>query len=222
MTRGARRPDEVYEALLAAYGPQRWWPGDTPFEVCVGAILTQSTSWSNVEKAIGNLKGAGMLSPAGLRKAEKGRLAGLVRPSLYYNAKARKLKEFIRFLDCGYRGRVAGMRRKPMPKLREELLAVWGIGPETADSILLYALDMPSFVVDAYTRRIFGRLGLTGRDAGYDELKDFFESRLQEDVELYNEFHALIVRHGKDTCRTKPKCAVCCLAGMCKSRRQDS
>jgi endonuclease III related protein len=205
----------VYDILYECHGPQHWWPADGAFEVCVGAILTQSTSWSNVEKAIAALKGAGLLSHDGISRARPRRLAKLIRPSLYYNVKARKLKEFVGFLGREYGGDVARMRPVPTDKLRAQLLDVWGIGPETADSILLYALGKRSFVVDAYTKRIFSRLGLMGEEAAYDEVKGFFESNIPADVRLYNEYHALIVVHGKNTCRARPLCGECSLSGGC-------
>lgn len=210
------RVGEIYEILYAEYGPQGWWPAKTPFEVCVGAILTQSTSWTNVEKAVGNLKNAKIMSQEGIRTTRTDRLARLIRPSLYHNVKARKLKEFVRFLNEAYGGKVNAMRSESVAELRERLLGVWGIGPETADSILLYALDKPSFVVDAYTRRVFSRLGLVSEEVGYDGLKRFFEERLPEDAERYNEYHALVVTHAKGVCKTKPFCQRCCLNHICK------
>jgi endonuclease III related protein len=211
----SKRTRAAYDILLKAYGPRHWWPADTPFEVCVGAILTQSTSWSNVERAIGNLKEEKLLSPAAIAQVRPGRLARLIRPSLYYNVKARKLKEFVRFLRAEYGGRVGNMKATPTAELREKLLGVWGLGPESVDSILLYAIGKPSFVADAYTRRIFFRLGLTGENATYDELKNYFEANLPNRVRHYNEFHALIVEHGKRACKTKPLCGSCCLKRMC-------
>jgi endonuclease III related protein len=216
-TNTRRKVERVYELLYDEYGSQHWWPADTPFEVCIGAILTQSTSWTNVEKAIANLKAAGLLSPGGLRAARPARIAGLIRPSLYYNVKARKLKEFVGFLYRGYGGRVESMADVPLDALRVELLGVWGLGPETVDSILLYALDKQSFVVDAYTKRIFSRLGLAAEDAGYDDLKRLFEDNLCGASRLYNEYHALIVEHGKNTCKPKPICGACHLRRLCDS-----
>jgi endonuclease III related protein len=213
-----RRISLTYARLLDAYGPQHWWPAESPFEVCIGAILTQSTSWANVELAIGNLKGAGILSPEGIREANARRLARLIRPSLYYNVKARKLKEFVKFLDEGCGGDVDGMRQAGTQEMRERLLGVWGLGPETVDSILLYALEKPTFVADAYTRRVFSRLGLAAPDASYDELKALFEGCLPPDVGLYNEYHALIVQHGKTFCKSKPACDGCCLKKACANR----
>ena len=216
-TNTKRRVKAVYQRLLLAYGPQRWWPADTPYEVCVGAILTQSTSWANVENAVANLKKARLLSNDRILKTRNRRLAGLIRPSLYYNVKARKLREFARFLAKEYGGRVENMALEETGELRRKLLAVWGLGPETADSMLLYALDKPSFVVDAYTKRIFTRMGLIPADATYDEVKGFFETNLPRDARLYNEYHALIVEHGKNTCKMTPRCKGCCLKAMCRS-----
>ena len=210
-----RRVRRVYELLLRTHGRQHWWPAKTPFEVCVGAILTQSTSWGNAEKAIRNLKSEGLLNPRGLQTVNAGRLASLIKPALYYNVKARKLKEFAGFLLDEYGGDVDNMRAVRRGRLREQLLDVWGLGPETADSILLYALGKPSFVVDAYTRRIFGRLGMVGEEASYEDIRMFFESNLRADARLYNEYHALIVEHGKNTCKAKPLCRGCCLSRMC-------
>jgi len=217
-TTAGKRIKLTYQGLYDTYGPQHWWPGDCPFEVCIGAILTQSTSWTNVEKAIGNMKDARILSIKGIRRVNSRKLAGLIRPSLYYNVKARKLKEFIRFLDEQYASDVNNMRKTEMAELRKQLLAVWGLGPETVDSMLLYAISKPSFVVDAYTRRIFSRLGLSHPHSTYDELKSMFEASLPKDVRLYNEYHALIVRHGKTVCKTKPKCLECCLKKACANR----
>ncbi|MBD3389110.1 MAG: endonuclease [Candidatus Altiarchaeales archaeon] len=205
----------VYELLYGEYGPQNWWPGDTAVEVCIGAILTQSTSWTNVEKAIGNLKERGLVDVRRISTTDESKLAELIRPSLYYNVKARKLKEFARFVEVEYGGQVDDMLDADTEDLREKLLGVWGIGPETSDSILLYALGKPSFVVDAYTRRIFTRMGLLEGGESYEEIKLLFESALEEDPRLYNEYHALIVEHGKTTCKTRPECETCCLEMLC-------
>lgn len=208
----------TYKRLYREFGPQGWWPAETPFEVIVGAILTQSTNWLNVEKAIRNLKKAGLLTAKGISKADARRLAGLIKPALYYNVKARKLKSFMNFLNGKYKGRLDLMLKQPKEKMREELLGVWGVGPETADSIVLYAAHKPSFVVDAYTRRIFSRLGMLAKNASYGDVKRFFEAGLPEDIGLYKEYHALIVELGKNYCRKKPKCVECCLREFCKHR----
>jgi len=200
----------IYRLLLARFGPLDWWPGDTPFEVMGGAILTQNTSWTNVEKAIDALKQADMLIPEKIKSADIRRLRRLVRPSGYYNQKAARLKDFARFLFADpYQGKIKRLKAEDTMELREKLLAVKGIGPETADSILLYALDKPVFVVDAYTRRAFYRLGYLYSDADYHETQDFFTKHLPKDIKLYNDFHAQIVYLGKDYCKTKPVCAEC-------------
>jgi endonuclease-3 related protein len=208
----------VYKRLLTEFGPQGWWPADTPFEVVVGAILTQSTSWTNVEKAINNLKKAGLLTPNGLYNVPLRRLAGLIKPSLYYNVKARKLKSFMDFLYGNYDGKLDLLLSLPAGQLRAELLSVWGVGPETADSIVLYAAHKPSFVIDAYTKRVYGRLGMLEKESTYDEAKRFFEEGLPKDVRLYQEYHALIVELGKRSCRTKPVCGECCIRTFCRTR----
>lgn len=206
---------EVYDIFFSCYGPQGWWPGDSPFEVCVGAILTQSTSWSNVEKAIINLKRENILSPEGLRDVGEEKLSKLIKSSLYHNVKARKLKAFIKFLYDEFDGELDALLTLPLPELRIRLLSVWGIGPETCDSIILYAADKPSFVVDAYTKRIFTRLGyLTGVES-YDEVKIFFEENLPKEAKLYNEYHALIVEHAKTHCKKKPGCTGCPIKEYC-------
>jgi len=200
----------IYEKLYRSFGPQYWWPGDTPFEVIVGAILTQNTAWTNVEKAIANLKRAGALSgPAAMRKLPPRKLASLIRPAGYFNVKAGRLRNFLDHLETKYGSSLAAMSRVPTGRLREELLGVSGIGPETADSILLYAFNRPVFVVDAYTRRIFSRHGLLGEGATYGEIQEYFTKRFPAGRKAFNEYHALIVRLGKELCRTRPKCAVC-------------
>ncbi len=200
----------MYERLYRALGPQGWWPGRTPLEISVGAILTQNTNWSNVARAIRALREARCLSFAALKAVPERRLARLIRPAGYFNIKARRLKHFIRYLDRNYGGSWRRMRRGPAQALRQELLAVNGIGPETADSILLYALKKPVFVVDAYTKRVLGRHGLLAEDIDYDHLQAIFMDHLPMREPLFNEFHALIVRLGKDYCKkTKPRCDVC-------------
>jgi endonuclease-3 related protein len=199
-----------YEAMATALGPMRWWPAQTPFEVIVGAILTQSTAWGNVERAIANLRAAGLLTPSAMLRVRTQRLAALVRPSGYFRQKAKKLKAFVRFLQTGYRGSLERMFRTPTSELRKKLLAVHGIGPETADSILLYAGNHPVFVVDAYTHRIFGRHGITDGKPDYEKVRAFIESSIPLRPKLFNEFHALIVNTGKNWCRKKaPRCEEC-------------
>ncbi|MFQ5680975.1 MAG: endonuclease III domain-containing protein [Candidatus Omnitrophota bacterium] len=205
-----------YKKLYACFGPQHWWPGETPFEVTVGAILTQNTSWSNVRRAIDNLKSDRSLSPQRMHKMPLRRLARLIRPAGYFNVKARRLKNFLDFLFVAYQGDLQRMfrgrdgRRRRIRRLREELLSLNGIGEETADSIILYAAGMPIFVVDAYTRRIFSRHGIIEPQASYREIQDVFMDALPADSRLFNEFHALIVRLGKEFCRkNKPRCQEC-------------
>ncbi len=213
-----RRLLEIYERLLAAFGPQGWWPAEDDFEMVVGAILTQSTSWVNVEKAIGSLKAAGMLDPVALASADERTLAGWIRPSGYFNAKARKLKAFCDHLRRHHGGDISRMFHVKLPDLRAELLSIWGIGPETADSIVLYGARQPVFVVDAYTRRIFTRLGLVPPDADYHGLQRLFMESLPASVPLFQEYHALVVALGKKVCRPTPACPRCPLRDLCPSR----
>jgi endonuclease-3 related protein len=201
---------DYYDTLFAALGPQHWWPGRTSFEIIVGAILTQNTSWGNVERAIKNLRRAKLLAPSAVEAVPLSRLAALIRSSGYFRQKAKKLKAFVRFLRTQHQGSLVKMLRTPTATLREQLLGVYGIGPETADSILLYAGRHPVFVVDAYARRILKRHHLAGSRMSYEDVRQFFERNLTPDAPLYNEFHALIVRTGKDYCRaSNPRCAEC-------------
>ena len=200
---------EIYELLYDAFGPQNWWPGETPFEIIAGAILTQNTNWTNVEKAIANLKSAERLNPQRLRHIDLARLAELIRPAGYYNLKSRRLKNLVDWLFDDYEGEVENLRNVDTHRLRAELLSVKGVGRETADSILLYALDRPIFVVDAYTARITIRHGLIEPDAGYEQLPELFESNLPRDIRLFNEYHALLVRAGKEFCKAKARCPGC-------------
>ncbi|MRR06867.1 MAG: endonuclease III domain-containing protein [Deltaproteobacteria bacterium] len=211
---------EVFDTLLAAYGPRFWWPADTPFEVCVGAILTQNTNWGNVEKAIANLKREGLLSPEGLRDIPTAQLAELIRPAGYYNVKSARLKDFIGWLFSAQRGSLADIFSGDWRELRVDLLKVRGVGPETCDSILLYAGHKPSFVVDSYTKRLFSRLGFISPKASYDEVRNLFMENLPSDVELFNEYHALIVEHCKELCRTRPLCGECFLRVRCEYCRK--
>lgn len=208
----------VYRILLRAHGPAAWWPGETPFEVCLGAILTQNTSWTNVEKALGNLRARGLLSFPALARLSTAWLAPLIRSSGTFNVKARRVKSFVEFLRREYGGRVEPMASEEPRPLRAKLLSVPGIGCETADSIVLYAAGLPLFVVDAYTRRIFSRLGYLRGDETYDAVQSFFMERLPKDVALYNDYHAQIVLLGKNTCRKRPRCAVCPLERRCEKR----
>jgi len=216
---------KTYNKLFKAFGPQHWWPGDTPFEVIVGAILTQNTAWINVEKAIHNLKKARLLNPRKLHDLSQKELAKYIRPAGYFNIKAKRLKYFLNYLFDNYSGSLNRMfygasrlcrRRKhgntvaSVHKLRRELLQVNGIGPETADSILLYAGNHPVFVVDAYTKRILSRHRIISQDADYHEVQGLFMKNLPHDVEIFNEYHALLVMVGKDFCKNKkPRCSKC-------------
>lgn len=199
----------LHRAMLEALGPSHWWPGESPFEVMVGAVLTQNTSWTNVAKAIANLRAADLLDPERLDAVPADELAELIRPAGYYRLKAGRLKHFLAFLrDNAYD--IPALAARDTRGLREDLLAVTGVGPETADSILLYALNHPVFVVDAYTRRIASRHGLVPEDIDYHELQAYFADALPPDVALFNEYHALLVRVGHHYCRkTKPDCAAC-------------
>jgi len=213
----------IHDALLAAFGPQRWWPAETPFEVMVGAILTQNTNWRNVERAIANLRAARALTPAAMLRLAPEALAELIRPAGYFRVKAARLGHLLAHLRGRHRGSVARMLRAPLPALREELLGINGIGPETADSILLYAAGLPSFVVDAYTKRVFSRHGLVRADASYTEVQALFTSALPADAPLFNEYHALIVRVGKDCCRPRePRCDACPLGPRSARTRRSS
>ncbi len=205
---------QVYDRLFKEYGPQHWWPASEPFEVITGAILTQSTAWTNVEKALSNLKAAGKLSPAGLRNLTDKELAGLIYPCGYYNVKARKLKAFAEWLGEKYRDDLDRLFKNNIESLRKQLLGVYGIGEETADSIILYAGNKPAFVIDAYTRRIVDRLGLAPQEQSYTGYQKIFTSNLPADARLFNEYHALLVRHGKESCRKQPVCQRCCLRGL--------
>lgn len=212
----------VYKQLFARYGPQHWWPAETSFEVIVGAILTQSVNWQNVERAIANLKQHNALTSDRLYKLSEEELAELIRPAGYFRQKAKKLKAFINHLYIEHNGDLSRMLVQPMKKLRAELLSIWGIGPETADSILLYAAQKPIFVVDAYTKRIFSRMGLVSSGISYDELQRFCMAQLPKSVKLFNEYHALLVHHGKEVCRSKPRCLRCVLARECQFWRRNS
>jgi len=199
----------MYDTMLDALGPSHWWPGDTPFEIAVGAILTQNTNWKNVEQAIANLKDGGLLSAEAMHGLPAGELAQLIRPAGYFNIKAKRLWNFLEFLRIEADFEIESLKTQDLLELRPKVLGVNGIGPETADSILLYALDFPTFVVDAYTYRMMGRHGLVWENMDYHELQALFMDALPEDVALYNEYHALIVRIGKDWCKKK--------AGLCES-----
>lgn len=198
-----------YDTLHAHFGPSGWWPGDSPFEVAVGAVLTQNTAWTNVEKAIANLKRERLLDPRAILNAPLHDLETALQPSGYFRVKARRLRSFCEYLVNRYNGSMPRMAGVPLEELRPELLQVHGIGPETADDILLYACGKPVFVVDAYTRRIFARHGLISRQIKYEPLRRLFEDHLPADVELFKDYHAQIVHAGKDFCKTKPDCMNC-------------
>ncbi len=223
----------IYKTLLNKFGPQGWWPVTPPghvipvydkgprtnrqrLEVIFGAMLTQNTAWKNVEKAVISLNQKGLIDARKLLKLRKDYLAKLIRPSGYFNQKAIKLKEVSRHIVKKYHGDMELMMERPLKSMRKELLEIHGIGPETADSILLYSFQKPSFVVDAYTKRIISRYGLCEKSIIYDELKALFEKSLPRDAKLYNEFHALFVRLGKDICKKKPLCEVCPLKKKCR------
>jgi endonuclease-3 related protein len=205
---------DIYSRLFSTFGRRHWWPGDSPFEVMVGAILTQNTNWGNVERAIKNLKRARALTPATIHEMSHERLAGLIRPAGYFNVKAKRLKAFIEFFIKRYSGRVSKMRKVDTETLRRELLSVNGIGPETADSMLLYALERPVFVIDAYTKRVLSRHGIMDGSESYERFQELFHDALSCDVRLFNEYHALLVRLGKDFCKPRPRCEGCPLSGL--------
>ena len=209
---------EIYDLLYKRFGPQDWWPGDTPFEVIVGAILTQNTNWTNVEKAITNIKNAGVLAPDKLHHLDITKLAQLIRPAGYFNIKAKRLKNFLDWFFDNYSGQLKNLENIPTAELRQQLLSVKGIGPETADSILLYALNRLVFVVDAYTARICSHhhlidegadLSVVSSSNHYHQIQETLESNLASDIQLFNEYHALLVHLGKDFCKPKPKCEEC-------------
>lgn len=206
---------EVYDRLLAHYGPQGWWPGDGALEVMVGAILTQNTNWRNVEQALGNLKAAEVLTSAALRAITLSELERLVRPSGFFRAKASKLKALVDHLTHRWQGDLPRLFALPVESMRAELLSIKGIGPETADSIILYAAHKPVFVIDAYTCRIVDRVGLAPTEQSYAAYQGLFQEHLPRNVPLYNEYHALLVRHGKQTCRPAPRCSLCPLRSVC-------
>ena len=205
---------KIYNALFSAFGPQNWWPADTPEEVIFGAILAQNTSWKNVEMAIFALKGAKKLSFKKIAKMGLGELAELIRPARFLNQKAKGLKAFANYFGNKYGFSIKKMKEVNLWILRNELLSLFRIGPETADSILLYALEEPIFVIDVYTKRIFSRHGFIKEDKSYEDFQKFFMDHLPKDVQLYNEFHALIVRTGYLFCKPKPLCEKCPLSNI--------
>lgn len=214
---------EIYGRLYRRYGAQGWWPGDGPLDVVIGAILTQAAAWTNVELAIRALKAAGCWSLEEVHLRPVKELAEIIRPCGYFNAKARKLKAFARHVVDHYRGDLAALLAKDVAPLREELLSLHGIGPETADDILVYAAGKPSFVIDAYTRRIVQRLGLSlgEQPSDYSAYQALFHDNLPRDAYLFNEYHALLDRHAKEACAKVPRCAGCCLREVCATGRAD-
>jgi endonuclease-3 related protein len=208
----------IYEVLLSKHGNQDWWPADTPFEVIIGAILTQSVSWVNVEKCIKNLKDEGILNPDVLHKKDVDEIAPLIKSSRFYNEKAKKIKNFMDFFFDEYDGSIQKMSKEELKILRLKLLNVKGLGEETVDSILLFACDKPIFVVDAYTKRIFSRYGLVKENASYNDIQRFFMENLPQDIELFNDFHAQIVHLGKNICKTQPECERCPIKEMNKTK----
>ena len=223
---------DVYHRLYAAYGPQSWWPGEGPFEVIVGAILTQSAAWTNVEMALANMRAAGCWSLEAVHGATEEELAQLVRPSGYFNAKARKLKAFAAHVAVNYQGDLDRFFAQPTGPLREELLSIHGIGEETADDILVYAAGKPSFVIDTYTRRIMDRMGIAPTPENprlkYGDYQAVFHDNLPHDddspgdTQLFNEFHALWDRHAKEACAKTPRCQGCCLRDICDTGLSDN
>ena len=201
--------ETIYDRLVSTFGPQHWWPGDTPFEVAVGAILTQNTNWQNVEKAINNLKHVRALSAKALHTMPAAELSGHIRPAGYFNIKAKRLKNFVNFLIKDYQGSMKKMAKEDLTIIRHKLLSVNGIGPETADSIILYALEKAVFVIDAYTKRILSRHTILHHDASYEIYQNLFHEKLRTDASLFNEYHALMVRLAKDFCRPDPRCSGC-------------
>jgi endonuclease-3 related protein len=207
--RTGRELMEMFDLMFDHFGPQKWWPADTALEMIVGAILTQNTSWKNVEKAIVNLKGKGPLSVKGLHALNAEGLAEEIRPAGYFNVKAKRLKHLVGFIVDRYDANLSTLLGEETGRLRDGLLSVKGIGPETADSILLYAANRPVFVVDAYTFRILFRHAMVDESASYETLQSFFMDHLPDDSALFNEFHALIVQTGKSYCRRTPRCNEC-------------
>ncbi len=207
--------EEIYNRLFRHFGPQGWWPAETPFEVCVGAILTQNASWKNVEKAINNLKEKNLLDPFKLYELPLNILANIIKPSGFYNIKAKRLKEFIKFLVENYEGNLEKLFSKNLNEIRKELLNLRGLGKETVDSILLYAGNFPVFVVDTYTYRILNRHYLIPEESTYDEIQELFMENLPPDPKLFNEYHALLVACGKNYCKKKtPICEKCPLKDL--------
>jgi endonuclease-3 related protein len=206
---------DVYHRMLRHYGPQHWWPADTPFEMMVGAVLTQAAAWSGVRRAISNLKAADAMSPEAVRRMSTDELATLVYPSVYHNSKALKLKALAEYLGTRFGDDAEAMSGEETEGLRNELLGVYGIGEETADDILLYAAGKPAFVIDSYTKRVFSRLGLVPEKESYAGYRAMFTASLPADRDMFAEYHALIVRHAREICKKRPLCDGCCLWDVC-------
>ncbi|MBN2017663.1 MAG: endonuclease III domain-containing protein [Candidatus Cloacimonetes bacterium] len=212
-----RELNQIYDLLLDRYGPQYWWPGKTRDEIIIGAILTQNTNWKNVEKAINSLKSENLLALYSIEHSSLDLISKCIRSSGYYNQKAKRLKSIAHYFNqYGYQVFI----EKSITNFRSELLSINGIGHETADSILLYAFDKPIFVIDAYTKRIFHRLGFLPKSPSYDDVQRFFMNNIQKDVKLFNEYHALIVRHAKECCQKIPQCSNCVLLNSCKVKKK--
>ena len=216
------RLDAIFRRLYGRFGPQRWWPAESPFEVIVGAVLAQNTSWKNVEKAVENLKRRRALSPRAIQRMPLSRLAKLIRPSGYFRLKARRLKSVVAWYLEEYGGSVESLRRAPLGRTRERLLAVWGVGPETADSILCYAAGKNTFVVDAYARRVLSRHGILPAETSYEEIREYFQKRLLPKNRVYNELHALIVEAGKRYCGPEPRCEECPLKPLLRGHPKQT
>ena len=213
---------DIYNTLFSKYGPQGWWPGAGPLYVVIGAILTQNTAWSNVAKALTNLKNANLWSLESIHRINQEELASVIRPSGYFNQKARKLKSFAEHIFIRYEGDLGKFLNQELSCLRSELLSIYGIGPETADDILIYAAEKPSFIIDVYTKRILGRLGVMDIDRGskYEDYQKWVQAQLPEDVSLFNEFHALLDNHAKLICKKIPLCSQCVLIDGCQWAEQ--
>ena len=211
---------EIFRRLFAAYGPQEWWPSNSSFETIVGAILTQNTAWTNVDKALSNLWSAGLMTPSAIRNVPEGQLAEVIRPSGYFNAKARKLKAMAQHLEL-YGDDTNSWGSRTVEDLRGELLSVYGIGPETADDIVLYVAGLPSFVIDTYSIRLVDRIGISVKRKRYEDYQALFENNLARDAQLFNEYHALLDAHAKYICHKRnPACAECVLCDICKEGKR--
>lgn len=215
---------QIYHRLHQEYGPQGWWPGDGPLDVVIGAILTQSAAWTNVEMALRNLREADCWSLEAIHACPEAELGAIIRPCGYFNSKARKLKAFADHVFRHYQGDLSRMLAQDVRPLREELLSLHGIGPETADDILVYAAGKTSFVIDVYTRRILQRMGLAPgiKDGDYHAFQALFHATLPQDVGLFNEYHALLDEHVKRACTKVPRCSGCCLRNICQTGQQST